>query len=183
LYVWIDSIDPFEAYVFSQPLLTLLKEPEIFSNKSVFNNKYSYIQVINMLKKDMGRPKIEKELWNMLCKHTAHSLVVIAPKLNKNGNSQHLLEFQYILQSVSLKPWLFNINTNVDFHPTLEEEGDLTHTDSPDLTLLKSKTTIAHYKDTLLTCILHKIFDMIERRLLFIKSKEKGNVKEDRCNK
>lgn len=99
VYVWIDSIDPFEVYIYSEPSLTLLKEPEIFFNKSVFNNKYSYKQVINMLKKDLLRPKLEKEIWNMLCRNTAYSLIVIAPKLNKNENSQHLLEFQYILQN------------------------------------------------------------------------------------
>ena len=85
-------------YIYSEPLLTLLQEPEIFGNKSVFNNKYSYRQVINGLKKDLNRPKLDKELWDMLCKNTSYGILTLIPKMSKNTNSQQLLEFKYILE-------------------------------------------------------------------------------------
>ena len=66
IHVWIDCLDPFTAFIYSEPLLTLLKEPEIFGQKSVFNNKYSFKQVVNLLKKDLEKPKLEKDLWNDL---------------------------------------------------------------------------------------------------------------------
>lgn len=87
----------------------------------------------------------------MLCKNTAYSLIVIAPKLNKNENSQHLLEFQYILQNDTLAPWLFNINSNVQFHPTVEEETDSEVTKLLEVPISNVRSTISNYKDTHLT--------------------------------
>ena len=50
LYVWINEWNPLEVYIFSEPQLTLLTEPCVMMNKSVFNNKYTYRQVIDELK-------------------------------------------------------------------------------------------------------------------------------------
>ena len=50
VFVWINRIDPLDIYIYSEPILTLLKEPEVFLTKSVFHNKYTYRQVISGLK-------------------------------------------------------------------------------------------------------------------------------------
>lgn len=50
VFVWINNLNPFESYIFSDPLLTLLKEPEILKFPSIFNQKYTYKQVISGLK-------------------------------------------------------------------------------------------------------------------------------------
>ena len=50
VFVWINEWNPLEVFIFSEPQLTLLTEPWVMANKSVFNNKYSYRQVIDELK-------------------------------------------------------------------------------------------------------------------------------------
>jgi hypothetical protein len=54
VFVWINSVNPLEIYIFSEPILTLLNEPEVLFYPSTFNNKYSYKQIIGGLKKDLN---------------------------------------------------------------------------------------------------------------------------------
>jgi hypothetical protein len=124
VFVWINNMNPFEIFIFSEPFLTLLNEPEILGIRSVFDGKYSYKQVIGGLKKDLGRPRLMQEVWSNLCKNTAYAIVVMLPRLTKNNNSMHLLEFKYMLEAETIKPWLFNINSDVKFQSLANENPD-----------------------------------------------------------
>ena len=118
VYVWINNVSPFEIFIFSEPFLTLYNDPEVLKIKSMFDGKYTYKQVINGFKKDFNRPKLHKELWDDLCTNTSYALLVMITKLCKdNHNSMHLLEFKYLLDAKTVKPWLFDIDSDIKFQP------------------------------------------------------------------
>jgi hypothetical protein len=140
---------PPELYIYSEPVLALLKEPEIFFNPSIFNGKYSYRQVINGLKKDLNRPKLDKELWDELCKNTAFACLSIIPKITKNKNSQQLLEFKYILEKDTCFPWLIKIDSDLTFHPNAQEgeEGTSLKTNEEEKDTLLHSSSYSNTRD------------------------------------
>ena len=175
VYVWINNMNPFESYIYSEPFLTLLQEPEVLNIKSVFDGKYSYKQVMNGLRKDMNDPNLHKKVWDDLCKNTAYALLILLIRFSRNKNSMNLIEFKYILEKDTIKPYLADINSDVQFHSQTDNIDE--YSANPSNT--KSKY-VSQYKDMKMSCLLHRCMSKVEQRLHEIKYKEYGKRRTDR---
>lgn len=99
-------------------------------------------------------------------------------KISRNKNSCHLLEFKYILEDQTAKPWLFEIDSDIKFCSFDSVDDNV----AGDSNAVKNSRYVAQYKDTMMTCLLHKVISKIEKRLHEIKFEEFGKKKNNRFN-
>lgn len=109
--MWINNFNPLEIYIFSEPLLQLYNEPLVLRHKSMFNDKYTYKQMITSMMKETSNDQLENQVWVKLCRTTSILLLSMVQRFLKTyTNTTQLLEFQYLLEEGTFDPWLFNIN-------------------------------------------------------------------------
>ena len=95
-------------------------------------------------------------------------MLSIIPKLQMNHNSVQLLEFKYILEDQTFKPWLIKIDSDIHLHFNSDE------IEASNIKENENKTTrgVTDFKDMIQFCLLFRIFSKLENRLSEIKHRE-----------
>ena len=115
-------------------------------------------------------------IWSELCKNTAFALLSIIPKMNMNSNSVQLLEFKYILEDKTFKPWLIKIDSDIHLHFNSDDaEEDIRNNENKN----KNSRGVADFKDMMIFCLLFRIFQKLESRLTDIKRNETNEEQVD----
>ena len=85
-----------------------MSEPHVLGKPSILNYKYTYRQIV-----DDSR-KLVRDLF----RHSAYYMLAVMADLPKSKRVCHLLELNFLIDSETMTPWLYSINSGASINKT-----------------------------------------------------------------